>query len=43
MSEQFAPWITDPDELVIMTPDENEAFAAAVFAAYPELVGRTNE
>jgi hypothetical protein len=23
MSEQFAPWITDPDELVIMTPDGN--------------------
>lgn len=37
--EQFAPWITDPDDPAdVPTPTDPNAAAAAVFAAHPELV-----
>lgn len=37
--EQFAPWITDPDDPAdVPSPADPDAAAAAVFAAHPELV-----
>lgn len=44
MTEQWAPWITDPDfPEDVPTPADPHAAATAVFAAHPELVDKSND
>jgi hypothetical protein len=42
VTDQFAPWITDPDDPADF-PDASASAAENVFAMFPELVDKSND
>ena len=43
MSEQWAPWISDPDDPADIPNGDTDAFARAVAAMFPELIDKSHD